>query len=62
MHGYYDAVIQQLRLAGYSWYRQGKGSHEIWTNGLRHQIVSRNISSRHMTNEIMKQAGIAHRF
>jgi len=42
--------------------RAGKGSHELWTNGKRNQTVSRNMQSRDMANEIMKQAGIKHRF
>jgi predicted RNA binding protein YcfA (HicA-like mRNA interferase family) len=62
MNGYYRLVIAQLKAAGYSFLRQGKGSHEIWSNGSRHQIVSRNMPARPMANEIMKQAGLAHRF
>lgn len=62
MNGYYQQVLEQLRAHGYRFDRAGKGSHEIWTNGKRSQIVSRNMPSRHMANEIMKQAGIAHRF
>jgi hypothetical protein len=29
---------------------------------VRTQIVTRNLSSRHLANDIMKQAAIAHRF
>jgi len=60
--GYYNLVIVQLLAHGYSFLRAGKGAHEIWTNGLRHQTISRNMPSRHTANVIMKQAGIAHRF
>jgi predicted RNA binding protein YcfA (HicA-like mRNA interferase family) len=62
MNGYYTLVIQLLKLHQYHWLRQGKGSHEIWSNGVRNQTVSKNMPSRDMANAIMKQAGIAHRF
>lgn len=62
MNGYYSLVVAQLKLHGYSFLRSGKGSHEIWSNGIRHQTVSKNMPARTMANEIMKQAGIAHRF
>jgi predicted RNA binding protein YcfA (HicA-like mRNA interferase family) len=62
MNGYYALVIQQLKANGYVFLRTGKGSHEVWTNGLRNQIVSKNMPARHMANEIMKQASINHRF
>ncbi|MDR2925653.1 MAG: type II toxin-antitoxin system HicA family toxin [Azoarcus sp.] len=62
MHGYYERVAVRLKQAGYSFLRGGKGSHEIWTNGIRNQTVSHNMPSRHMANEIMKQAGIGCRF
>jgi len=60
--GYYRLVIEQLRTNGYTFLRSGKGAHEVWTNGTHNQTVSQNMPSRHMANEIMKQAGIAHRF
>lgn len=62
MNGYYNLVVAQLKLHGYSFLRPGKGSHEIWSNGMRNQTVSKNMPARPMANEIMKQAGIAHRF
>ena len=62
MNGFYSLVIAQLKANGYRFLRQGKGSHELWTNGLRHQTVSKNMPARAMANQIMKQAGIAHRF
>ncbi len=62
MNGYYQQVIAQLKQHGYSFLRQGKGSHEIWSNGSRNQTVSKNMPARDMANAIMKQAGIAHRF
>lgn len=62
MNGYYNQVIEVLKANGYRFLRNGKGAHEIWTNDSRNQTVSFNMPSRHMANEIMKQAGIAHRF
>jgi predicted RNA binding protein YcfA (HicA-like mRNA interferase family) len=62
MNGYYQLVVERLKLAGYTFLRSGKGSHEAWTNGSRIQNLSRNMPSRHMANEIMKQAGLTHRF
>lgn len=58
MNGYYNLVITQLKQHGYSLLRQGKGSHEVWFNGTRSQIVSKNMPARHMANVVMKQAGI----
>lgn len=62
MNGYYQQVIAQLKANNYTFLRQGKGSHEIWSNGSRNQTVSKNMPSRAMANAIMSQAGISHRF
>jgi len=62
MNGYYKQVIEVLRLNGYAFLRQGKGAHEIWSNGSRNQTVSKKMPSRAMANAIMKQAGLSHRF
>lgn len=62
MNGYYSQVIAVLKQHGYSFLRQGKGSHEIWTNKVRNQTVSKNMPAKPMANEIMKQCGLAHRF
>jgi len=62
MKGYYKRVTEQLVAHGYRFLRPGKGAHEAWANGVRIQILSRNISTRHMANTIMQQANIAHRF
>lgn len=61
MSGYYKSVIAILKLHGYTFLRQGKGSHEIWTNGSRNQTVSHNMPSRDMANVIMKQCGFSER-
>ena len=62
MNGYYKLVVEALKNYGYKFLRNGKGSHEIWTDGNRNQTVSKNMPSREMANTIMKQAGIDHRF
>lgn len=62
MNGYYKLVVQVLKAHGYTLLRQGKGSHEIWSNGQRNQTVSKNMPARDMANAIMRQAGIDHRF
>ena len=62
MNGYYKLVIAKLKDHGYRFIKSGKGSHEHWTNTSRIQILSKNMQSRDMANEIMKQAGINHRF
>jgi predicted RNA binding protein YcfA (HicA-like mRNA interferase family) len=62
MNGYYQPIIQLLKLAGYRYLRQGKGSHEMWGKSKALLTVPRNCQSRHTANEIMKKAGIDHRF
>jgi predicted RNA binding protein YcfA (HicA-like mRNA interferase family) len=57
-------VKDALRSAGCYFERQGKGDHEIWFSphsGKRFPVDNK-ILSRHTANEIMKQAGLAHRF
>lgn len=61
MNGYYSQVTAVLKQHRFSLVRC-KGSHETWKCGDRCITVSRNMPSRHMANEIMKQAGINHRF
>jgi len=60
--GYYRLVVELSAHGGYRFLRPGKGAYELWGNGARVQILSRNISVRHMANAIMKQVGIARRF
>jgi len=62
MNGYYQQVTAILKKHGYSFLEAGKGSHEIWTNGRHRQTVPFACKSRHTANEIMKQAGINHKF
>lgn len=62
MKGYYDLIIAQLKKNGFTFLRQGKGSHEIWVRGAYHQIVPFNCASRHTANGIMKDCGIKYHF
>ena len=39
MNGYYKIVIEILKEHGYRYYRNGKGSHEIWGS------VQKNVGS-----------------
>lgn len=62
MNGYYSQVIEQLKKHGYAYSCPGRGSHEIWSNGKHNQTVPFNCKSRHTANDILKQAGINHKF
>lgn len=62
MNGYYKLVIDQLKLHGYGYVKQGKGSHEIWAKGQHPVTVPFNCDSRHTANGIMKSCGIKHKF
>jgi predicted RNA binding protein YcfA (HicA-like mRNA interferase family) len=61
MNGYYPRVVK-LREAGFSFIRQGKGSHEVWSNGRITLIVPFNCKSRHTANAVLRDAGIKTRF
>lgn len=54
MKGYYPQVVELLKRHGYIFLRNGKGSHQIWTNGVRNQTVSSNLYSRDMANTVLK--------
>jgi predicted RNA binding protein YcfA (HicA-like mRNA interferase family) len=65
MASWTEQVKEILIQNGCAFYRQGKGDHEIWTsphNDGRKFPVDAKIKSRHTANEIMKQAGLSHRF
>jgi len=60
MAALYHELTKLLLTHGCYLLRQAKGSHEIWyspANG-RNFTVSRSISSKHLANEILKQAGL----
>ncbi|MCL2365083.1 MAG: type II toxin-antitoxin system HicA family toxin [Defluviitaleaceae bacterium] len=44
--------------------RPGKGDHEVWHSPITNRTVSVDIGTRnrHTANEIMKDAGIKHKF
>ncbi len=61
----WTASVKAPLTVGGCWFeRQGKGDHEIWFSPItnRRFPVDNKILSRHTANEIMKQAGLAHRF
>ena len=57
--------VKAALVAGGCWFdRYGKGDHEIWYSPhtkIRFPVDGK-ILSRHTANEIMKQAGLSHRF
>lgn len=61
MNGYEKQVKELLKQHGWQLLRNGKGSHEIWTDGARCVSVNHVCKSRHTANAILKEAGINHR-
>lgn len=61
MRGYYKQVVDILQRHHFECIRQ-KGSHQTWSNGRVSVTVSTNCYSRFTANEIMKEAGVDHRF
>lgn len=58
--GFYRDVIKELKVLGYVYADQAKGSHEKWTaEGRDILIVPRNLDNRHTANGILKKAGSA---
>ena len=55
--GYYDQLIKILKQYGFTFLRQGKGSHEIWNSPITQKPFP-TITNRHTANGILKQAGI----
>jgi len=64
MAEYENKVRQKLTENGCYFKRRGKGDHDIWFSPISNQNfpVDGKIKSRHTANNIMKQAGVAHRF
>lgn len=62
MDGYYKIIIAKLKKYGFSYQRQAKGSHEIWSKGeganYIQVTVPESTKSRYMANKILKDAGI----
>lgn len=61
MKGFHDEVTRLLKAAGFSYIRNGKGSHEIYSNGKHTTTVPFNLMSRVLANNILKKAGIKDR-
>jgi predicted RNA binding protein YcfA (HicA-like mRNA interferase family) len=61
MNGFYAQVTALLKDGGFYFVRQGKGSHEIWSNGRLVVSVPSNCKSRHTANSILKDAQIGRR-
>jgi predicted RNA binding protein YcfA (HicA-like mRNA interferase family) len=64
MAEYEKKVRQILKENGCYFHKHGRGDHDIWISPFSNKpiTVDGKIPSRHMANEIMKQAGIPHRF
>ncbi|MCX7111409.1 MAG: type II toxin-antitoxin system HicA family toxin [Proteobacteria bacterium] len=58
--GLYPDLAKRPRAAACHPVRQGKGSHEIWHSPVSGKAftVPLTVQSRHMANEILKQAGL----
>ena len=66
MDGFYKLIIALLKQHGFEYWRNGKGSHEIWRKSLGggqyiHAVVPRSTKSRFTANQILRQAGIEER-
>ncbi len=59
----YSDLRKLLEAAGCFFLRQGKGSHELWHSPVNNRTftVPYTIKSRHLANEILKQAGLGTR-
>jgi predicted RNA binding protein YcfA (HicA-like mRNA interferase family) len=62
MKGYYKLLTDLLKQHGFEYKKQGKGSHEIWKRGSQTAIVPFNCYSRHLANQVLKDADIDHHF
>ena len=61
---YTAELVRQLKAAGCSLVRHGKGDHDIWESPIsgRRFPVDSKIVSRHTANAVLKQAGLAPAF
>jgi hypothetical protein len=61
---YEKKVREVLTRYGFSFHRHGKGDHDVWYKPEVNikVTVDGKIKSRHMANQVMKEAGIDHRF
>lgn len=60
---FYPELERRLREAGCRFVRSGKGSHEIWFSPATSKTFAvPHTKSRHMANQILKDAGLAKAF
>lgn len=64
MNNFTPALKKLLREAGCFIVRSGKGDHEIWESPISNKRfpVDSKITSRHLANAVLKQAGLAKKF
>jgi len=64
MAEYEKKVREILKQNGFTFHHHGKGDHDIWFNNLLNKkvTVDSKIKSRHMANQIMKEAGVSYHF
>lgn len=62
MNGYEKQIKALLTQHGWELVRTGKGSHEVWGNGVHNVTVPHNCKSMHTANAIMKETKIKHKF
>jgi HicA toxin of bacterial toxin-antitoxin, len=57
-------LTRLLKEAGCVFVRQGRGDHEMWYSPIskRNFTVDAGITSRHMANVVLKQAGLPKQF
>ena len=64
MADYTPQLKKLLKDAGCTFYRQGKGDHELWYSPVSNHyfLVDSKIKSRHTANGVLKQAGLSKAF
>ena len=64
MKDYGNAVRKVLAANGCYFVRRGKGDHDMWYSPIsgKKVTVDGGIPSRHMANEVLKQAGLKKQF
>jgi predicted RNA binding protein YcfA (HicA-like mRNA interferase family) len=64
MAEYEKKVREVLKQHGFVFHHHGRGDHDVWFKASANikVTVDGKIKSRHMANQIMKEAGIDHRF
>ena len=64
MEGYAKQLRKLLTAAGWEFLRHGKGDHEVWHNPTTGQKVTIDggSKSRHLANDLLKEAGLRKAF